>query len=177
MEIIFCYFTLLIARYNTKTCSTKKVLTVVAIPVVGKIVSLLQLKTGEKTLNQPNKIALEDQFVSIQVFQKFLNVSFPLWNILIQCHLAHLLNHLNYIRPQPQYIQCYHDNAAINGKYTTINVMSGQQISAAIADDGILEYCFAGGWWEVGLEAVADILCQWSVRPEFFLRHYPFFTG
>ena len=78
MEIIFCYFTLLIARYNTKTCSTKKVLTVVAIPVVGKIVSLLQLKTGEKTLNQPNKIALEDQFVSIQVFQKFLNVSFPL---------------------------------------------------------------------------------------------------
>ena len=47
----------------------------------------------------------------------------------------------------PQYIQCYREIAATtmdkNGKYTTINIISGHQIVAAIADD---EYRIAGGW-------------------------------
>eukprot|EP00956_Cyclotella_meneghiniana_P042205 scaffold248391_cov70-Cyclotella_meneghiniana.AAC.13 len=51
---------------------------------------------------------------------------------------------------RPQYNQCYCDNAATtkykNGEYTTINLMSVHQIAAAIADDSILEYHFAGGW-------------------------------
>ena len=38
--------------------------------------------------------------------------------------------------------------------------MSGHQIAAAIADDGIREYRVTGGWWESGLEAAADVLCQ-----------------
>ena len=50
----------------------------------------------------------------------------------------------------PQYIQCYREIAATtmdkNGKYTTINLISGHQIAAAIADDGIREYRVTGGW-------------------------------
>ena len=58
------------------------------------------------------------------------------------------MNVLGYGRPQ--YIQCYREIAATtmdkNGKYTTINLISGHQIAAAIADDGIREYRVTGGW-------------------------------
>eukprot|EP00956_Cyclotella_meneghiniana_P019115 scaffold32486_cov66-Cyclotella_meneghiniana.AAC.9 len=50
----------------------------------------------------------------------------------------------------PQYIQCYYEIAATtmdkNGKYTTINLMSGHPIAAAFPDDGIREYCVASSW-------------------------------
>eukprot|EP00956_Cyclotella_meneghiniana_P018482 scaffold30794_cov46-Cyclotella_meneghiniana.AAC.2 len=63
-------------------------------------------------------------------------------------HLAHLLNCSNDVRHQ--YYRCYREIAATtmdkNGKYTTINLISGHQIAGAIADDGIRKYRATGGW-------------------------------